>query len=354
MHGRKAVAVLPICYPKQILTAMDILAVEMWGPPGPPRGPEAGRIQTYVCAVVRNCLAFVAGGGADVVDGMLFPHTCDSIQQLATVAPDLGGWSKQTFRYLIPKGEERASARGFVTTELRNLASELKRLTGRPLDEQALVEAIRLHQEIDALRAELLDGRARLAMDDLTLYRLLRRGEYLWPEDHLTELREARGSLRSEPVQRGVPVMISGIVPEPMTIFDVLYGAGVFVAADDYAAVGRRVIRPRSPLPEDPFEALADLHFAAPPCSTRHTDPSRRVDYLENLFNRGGAAGLIIHIVKFCEPDLFDAPLIRKRFEEKGVPVLYLESELESELSGQTVTRIEAFAEMLISARSRQ
>jgi len=76
-HGRKAVAVLPVHYPKELLTALDLLAVEVWGPPGAPRGDAAGRIQTYVCAVVRNALGFLASGGADGVDAALFPHTCD-------------------------------------------------------------------------------------------------------------------------------------------------------------------------------------------------------------------------------------------------------------------------------------
>ena len=86
-HGRKALAVMPISYPKEVLTALDILAVEVWGPPGPPRGVDAGRIQTYVCPVVRNAMGFFASGGADVVDGVVFPHTCDSIQGLTTISP---------------------------------------------------------------------------------------------------------------------------------------------------------------------------------------------------------------------------------------------------------------------------
>ena len=73
----------------------------------------------------------------------------------------------------------------------------------------------------------------------------------------------------------------------------------------------------------------------------------RRLECLEEKFERSGAAGLIIHMVKFCEPELFDVPLLRKRFADRGVPVLYLESELERELAGQSVTRLEAFVEML-------
>jgi benzoyl-CoA reductase/2-hydroxyglutaryl-CoA dehydratase subunit BcrC/BadD/HgdB len=40
-------------------------------------------------------------------------------------------------------------------------------------------------------------------------------------------------------------------------------------------------------------------------------------------------------------------PAIRQTFAARGVPLLYLEGELERQLSGQTVTRVEAFAEML-------
>ena len=105
--GRAAIAVLPVHYPKELLTALDILAVELWGPPGPPRSEAAGRIQTYVCPIGRNALAFLASGGADAVDAVLFPHTCDTVQGLATLLPDFGGWSKKTFTFQHPKGPPR-------------------------------------------------------------------------------------------------------------------------------------------------------------------------------------------------------------------------------------------------------
>jgi benzoyl-CoA reductase/2-hydroxyglutaryl-CoA dehydratase subunit BcrC/BadD/HgdB len=346
-HGRRALAVLPIHYPKEILTALDILAVELWGPPGEPRGPDAGRIQAYVCAVVRNALAFLAAGGADMVDGVLFPHTCDSIQNLASQAPDFGGWGRSVFRFIHPKGGDRPSSRAFIKRELQFLAGELEPFAGKPLDPLTLRLAIELHAKIHRSRAQLLDERARLDMDDTALYTLLRRGEFLWPEDHLAELRQAERSLRDGPVQHGAPVMVTGIVPEPMTIFSALNEAGAWVVADDYAAVGRRVVREVLEVADDPFDTMVELQFAGPPCSTRTIEQLGRVDHLEEVYDRSGASGLIIHMVKFCEPELFDVPLIRRRFEARGVPVLFMESELERDLAGQAVTRLEAFVEML-------
>ncbi|WP_248353640.1 2-hydroxyacyl-CoA dehydratase subunit D [Anaeromyxobacter oryzae] len=340
-------AVLPIHYPKELLTALDLLAVEVWGPPGAPRGDAAGRIQTYVCPVARNALAFLASGGADVVDAALFPHTCDSIQQLATLAADFGGWSKPALTFLHPKGFGRPSSRRFLAEELRALAGKLEAVAGRRLEPERLSSAIRLHREIDAHRAALLDGRATLPLDDPDLYALLRRGEWLWPEDHLAELRDARRLLGTAARRDGVPVLVTGYVPEPIGALAVLNAAGAYVAADDYAAVGRRIVREQDDAIADPWDALVARYAAAPPCPTRAADQDARMRYLEGLLERSGARGVIVHVVKFCEPELFDVPAIRRTFAARGVPLLQLEGELERQLSGQTVTRLEAFAELL-------
>jgi benzoyl-CoA reductase/2-hydroxyglutaryl-CoA dehydratase subunit BcrC/BadD/HgdB len=349
-HGRKAVAVLPVHYPKELLTALDLLAVEVWGPPGAPRGDAAGRIQTYVCAVVRNALGFLASGGADVVDAALFPHTCDSIQQLATLASDFGGWKKPAITFLHPKDAGRPSARTFALAELHALAGKLEAVTGRPLDPDRLATAIRLHRDIDAHRAALLDGRASLPLDDRELYALLRRGEWLWPEEHLAELRTARALLGTGRPTARMPVLVTGYVPEPSAMLGILNGAGAFVAADDYAAVGRRLVREEDGPIADPWEALLDRYLAAPPCPTRSADQGARMRHLEGMLGRSGSRGVVIHVVKFCEPELFDVPAIRRTFAARGVPVLYLEGELERQLTGQVETRIEAFVEMISGA----
>jgi benzoyl-CoA reductase/2-hydroxyglutaryl-CoA dehydratase subunit BcrC/BadD/HgdB len=350
-HGRKAVAVLPIHYPKEILTALDLLAVELWGPPGPPRGDAAGRLQSYVCPLARNALAFLASGGADAADGVLFPHTCDSIQGLATLAADFGGWGKASFTFLHPRGPPRESSRAYLEAELRSLARSLEPLAGRSLEPSRLARAVGLHREIDGHRAALLDARPRLALGDAELYSLLRRGEWLWPEDHLEELRQARAGFPEGPGRAGVPVLVSGYVPEPAGLFGVLERAGLYAGADDYAAVGRRVVR-AAPASDDPWQALMERYWAAPPCPTRSADSRERVRHLTGLLERSGARGAILHLVKFCEPELFDAPALRRAFGALGIPVLVLEGELEAELPAQAVTRIEAFAEMLQAGRA--
>jgi benzoyl-CoA reductase/2-hydroxyglutaryl-CoA dehydratase subunit BcrC/BadD/HgdB len=146
-------------------------------------------------------------------------------------------------------------------------------------------------------------------------------------------------------------VLVTGYVPEPAALLATLNGAGAFVAADDYAAVGRRVVRAAGEPAADPWRALVDRSFAAPPCPTRGVDTALRMAHLVGLAERSGARGVVVHVVKFCEPELFDIPAIREAFAARGLPVLVLEGELEGALSQQAVTRLEAFAELLDGAR---
>ena len=344
------VAVLPIHYPKPLLTALDVHAVELWGPPGPPVGPAAGRIQAYVCPLARNALAFLAAGRADAVDAVLVPHTCDSLQGLATVLADFGGWPKPVLTFYHPKGGRRRSACEFATAELRVLSGRLEALTGRPLESERLHAALALHRAIDEASAFLLANRAHLDGPDTDLYALLRRGEYLWPAEHLAEIDLLRQSVDRERTRPGIPLLVTGYVPEPAAFLHVLAEAGAYVAADDYAAVGRRVgayAGLDTSAVADPLAALAELSFAGPPCPTRSTDVEARTAHLAALARRGGARGVIAHTVKFCEPELFDIPALRRTFGAAGLPLLHVECDLEAALSGQTATRLEAFVEML-------
>lgn len=348
-HNRLSVAVLPVHYPKEILTALDVLGVEVWGPPRFSSGAGATRIQAYICSIARNAMSFIEAGKADVVDGIVFPHTCDSLQGLATLIPDWGSWKKPIFRFQHPRGPARPEARPYLKSELQAFISALEKAFGRALSAEKLGWAIELHAEADRLKRELFAQRRHFPGNSLELYTLLRKGEYLWIEDHIAELKRAVESLSAVPVKHGIALFVSGYVPEPMGILEAFDSAGGLIVADDYAAIGRRIsmIKPTETVEADSLEQLVTRYLSYPPCPTRSHDTAARISYLLARAGETGAQGMVIHEIKFCEPAFFDLPLIKEAFETRGVPVLLLESELETTISSQTSTRIEAFMEML-------
>ena len=56
---------------------------------------------------------------------------------------------------------------------------------------------------------------------------------------------------------------------------------------------------------------------------------------------------MIIYVVKFCEPELFDIPQLTAELKKRGLKTLEIDVELGRGLSGQLTTRVEAFIEMI-------
>ena len=89
------------------------------------------------------------------------------------------------------------------------------------------------------------------------------------------------------------------------------------------------------------------------PCPTR-LDPSTDWDgFLLDAVTRANARGLIVLMVKFCEPHYFYYPRIKAAFEQRGVPHLLIETEHDTNALGNLRTRLEAFVE-LIKQRSHR
>jgi benzoyl-CoA reductase/2-hydroxyglutaryl-CoA dehydratase subunit BcrC/BadD/HgdB len=145
---------------------------------------------------------------------------------------------------------------------------------------------------------------------------------------------------------KGPGVILSGVLPNPPQILDLLDQFGVRVMDDDLLCCGRRIPQ-LSSTAQDPFEALADIYFAMPPCTTKDSPLEERIEYLLEKVEKSGARGVIFYLVKFCEPEWFDAPRMAEAVKKAGGAALTIDVDLNRGLTGQLTTRIEAFLEML-------
>ncbi len=348
--GRHVLGVFPALYPRELAWAMNSLPVEIWDPPL--AGAQAhGHLQPYICSVVRLGLELILSGQAELCDAFLFPHTCDSIQNLASVVHDYIGQERPCYFLYHPKAPVGPSARAYYLEQLKRLAGQMGDGL-EPLTDERLARAVAQGQEIARLTAELYAARAEggLATGAGEFYRVLRRGEWLWPEDHAAELgallaagRHAATRPRKNP---GPRIILSGIVPNPPEVLTLLDELGAAVAHDDLLGCGRRLLFTPSQA-SDPWVALTEQYLSLPPCSTRGDSIVARRDRILELASASGAKGVIFLLVKFCEPELFDAPILAEELKTEGLAVLPLEVELNQGLSGQTATRVEAFLEML-------
>ncbi len=81
--GKKIVGYFCSYTPEEIILAAGAVPFRIFG-----RGDVAladAHLQAYSCSLVRGALEDALSGGLDFLDGVVFPHTCDSIQRLSDI-----------------------------------------------------------------------------------------------------------------------------------------------------------------------------------------------------------------------------------------------------------------------------
>jgi len=120
---------------------------------------------------------------------------------------------------------------------------------------------------------------------------------------------------------------------------------GIFVAYDDLT-VGSRYFSYEVKEEREVLHLLADSYFLRIPNATVEGNEARLGFILEQVRKNCLKAVIFIHL-KFCEPLIFDYPDLKKGLDQKGIPNLFIETELHSLNAGQIRTRLQAFSEML-------
>jgi benzoyl-CoA reductase/2-hydroxyglutaryl-CoA dehydratase subunit BcrC/BadD/HgdB len=342
-QGGLAAAVLPIHYPRALWRAFGVLPVEVWGPPGADPNPAAAHLQSYLCPIVQHALGFLLAGGLDIVDMIVVPHACDSLQGLGSVLLDFIAPQQPVIPLYLPRGR-RESDVDFLVDELRAVYRRLQEITGRSPSDEVLLACAQREEQADGVLAELHRRRRELPLLDRDFYRLVRSREYL-PAEDFSELAQGILEHAAQVPQAGarVPLLLSGIVPEPMSLLDEISDMGGVVAADDLACCGRRLYSPGAS--NEPLRRMAESMVHAPPDPTRGNPIQERVEHLSGLIRASGARGVIFYDVKFCEPEMFDIPDLSRALKEAGIPALAVETDLGR--SQQVLTRLQAFVEMI-------
>jgi len=342
-RGGSIAAVFPIHYPRELLRAFDFLPVEVWGPPRVRDSSGEAHLQPYICSVVRNSLSFIQSGDLGAVDLLLVPHACDSLQGLGSLLLDFIPPRQPVLTLYLPRGR-RASDVAFLAHELRAIYPRLQAITGRSPSSSELMERICLEEQADGLLYKLHRQRRQIPLPDEAFYRLIRSRAYL-PAEQFLPLAEQTLSQAAQRMVTGVPIILSGILPEPMSIFSSLNGLGAWVAGDDLACCSRRIYP--SGLSDEPFQRMAERIIFAPPDPTRGSPISERLEHLLQLTKDTAARGVVFYAVKFCEAELFDLPKLRQGLLDAGIPSLAVEVDISDELSQPVINRLAAFIEVI-------
>ena len=105
-RGGNIAAVFPIHYSRALLSAFDLLPIEVWGPPGFGRGHGPAHLQPFICSIAHNALSFLLKGKLEVAGVLIVPHACDSHQGLGSILIDFVKPKQRINPLFLPRGRD--------------------------------------------------------------------------------------------------------------------------------------------------------------------------------------------------------------------------------------------------------
>lgn len=348
--GGKAIGCLPVYVPTEILHAGGLLPVDLMGERGAATGQADTHLQSFVCSIARRTLDRGLRRDLDVLDGMLFPGSCDVARHLA------GIWQRNFPEQLVetvhlPQNPDSRHAADFLKGEFDRLRKVFGHLAGVRITDRQIRASIHAHDENRALIAELYSARrdAPWRLRSSEIHHLLRAGCLMPREEHSALLREALGALPDTSRRRrdGLRVVLEGgfCEPPPAELFDAIEDAGCLVVDDDQMQ-GRRWFECAVGGNGDPLASLARAWLKdSVSSSVRYGGALPRAEALVAKVKRSHASGVVFAVARFCEPASFDVPPLRSALEREGIPWISLEFEDKPGVFDAVRTQAETFVE---------
>jgi len=356
-QGQKIIGYLCAFVPAELITAAGFVPLRIKGDVNEPITKADTEMETIICPLVRSCFDMALKGNYEFLDGIVIPHACDSICRTYDV------WKYSLnlpYAHFInmPHGTGDPSL-DFYKEILKTFRTSLSKFAGKEISDQALAEAIKLHNQNRAKVKELYKLRKSspplISGEELT--KVLIAAMSLPVEESITMLGEVITEVRGRgapSAQKPARIMVIGAQVDDIAFIKLIEDSGAWVVADDLCP-GAREFMASVDVTADPIAGLAERYLRKIKCGRTYREMTGNYEeYLEDRFGHMGRMikdfgvdGVVLYIYKYCDPYGFEVPQIKSYIEAKGTPVLYLEDEYSMSTIGRLRTRIQAFLELI-------
>ena len=355
--GKKIMGYLSALGPLEIITAADFMPIRIKGDVNEPITKADSQMETIVCPFVRNVFDSALKGRYDYLDGMVIPHTCDSISRTY----DIWSYNLQLpySHFLnVPHVTDEPSLE-FFKEILATFIKSLEKFTGNKISDERLAQAVETYnQNREAIRQlyELRKSHPPL-ISGIEMMKVLVAAMSL-PVEESTELISSvtdevkkRGGT---PAEKSARIMVVGDQIDDTALIEIIEKAGARMVMDDIS-IGSKIYWPDIEVTQNPIDGIAERYLRKIKLPTTYRDTGET--YQDQLEERFGhirqfikdfrVDGAVLFIYKYCDPYGFEVPATKTYIESLGTPVLYLEEEYSTSTFGRLKTRIEAFLEMI-------
>lgn len=347
--GRKAFGVMACTFgPEELIYACGALPVGTWGGAVTPN--EAFQyFPTFYCSLLTTTLQLGIQGSYRELDAFVCGTGCDGLQDM------MEDWklavpSIPVIDCVYPQRRDLEVCKQYMIDELRIAAGKMTAITGQKPTDLRMQKAMHLYNKHRAAMREF----SEVAADHLDVVTpLIRRNvfksaRFMDKAEHLELVTAFIDELKARPIHdfKGIRAIATGIIIDSDDMLRMFEENNIGIVGDDIVA--------ESKLYETDIENGIDLYYQLAQqwcdrrgCSILEDFKKERGPMLVDLAKKRKADGVIVCALKFCEPEAYDYPIIRRVFADAELPELRLEVESISSMGEQMTTRVQAFREIL-------
>ncbi len=308
-------------------------------------------LQSYCCSLVRGILEEGLSGRLDLLDGVVFPHTCDSFQRLSDIWR-LNIPKQFHIDLVLPVKLNTASARQYLIDILEKFKKDLESTLGVTITDAALADAIKVYNQIRTLMIKLYTLRAQRPeiLSGSDFHSIIKAAMVMDRQLFLKTLPQIASQLENVPaakIKAGTKkLVLTGSICNHPDIYNIIENAGGVGVWDDLCTGSRYfegVLDEKAP----PLEAIAQRYLDRDICPAKHAGLAERGESLVQMVRKQTADGVIFMLLKFCDPHAFDYPYIKEMLDRENIPFMLLDMEEQLPAGGQLQTRFETFIQIL-------
>ncbi len=330
-EGRVVIGYMPIYFPREVVHAMNGLAVGIMGA-GDRKQIVKGDAyyQSYICHMPRGIIEMALDGHFKDMDGFVFPSICDVIRNLSGIFQING--TGRFAKYLdFPQDFRESTGGAFYKHELEIVIDRIHEISGVEFSAERLNHSIALYNENRALLNTIYDIRqdAPWKLSAVDLYHIVRAGMCMPVEKHNDILKEVVDYIQGdvgEPMDK-IKVVVSGAFCEqpPVGLIKAIENAGCYIVDDDFLIGNRWIQGDVEDDTDDPLSALARAYVNRSTFSSSVYDvPKPKGERLIALARNRKADGIIFAAPSFCDPALLDRPILQDKCEAENMRYIAL------------------------------
>lgn len=345
---KKAVGCFPIYTPEEIIYAAGMLPVGLWG--GQTEIKLADKyLQSFCCSIMRSNLELGMKGKYDFLSAVIIPTYCDTLKCICenwkAAAPQI-----HLIPMVYPQNRKIEAGIRYLKDEFTRVKKELEKIAEKPITEKELEKSWMVYEDYrNAMRLFTSIAKEYPITINATTRHLIIKAAYFMDKKQYTEMMHVliKELKKKKPeIVNGVKVIVTGILAEPEMLLNAFAENDISICADDLAHESRQF----RTFPRRGVTMLDKLVYRTTDmqgCSLLYDDAKTRGRMLIDMVKENDADGVVICMLKFCDPEEFDYPIYKKELEAAGIPMLYLEIEQNMKSVEQLRTRIQSFAEII-------